>query len=80
MAAKSIIAFSLGFGTNEWVQLDGWLAAFGEMSAIAVVVFLFVFLFYLKGKQIREASVTWRLTRWIGWDSDRDDVAVVATH
>ncbi|ORY90091.1 putative MFS transporter [Leucosporidium creatinivorum] len=74
---KAIIGFGLSFGTNSWVALEGYLGAFGQMAAISGFFLALSIPFAYFGGAIRQASFQWRLTSWIQWDADRDDVQVV---
>ncbi|KZP09636.1 MFS transporter [Athelia psychrophila] len=71
---KGIIGFGLSFGTNLWVDSQGYQNAFGQMAAIAGVFLLGGLIFMFWGKKIRVASFEWRIVTWSKWHADRDDV------
>ncbi|KAL8276714.1 hypothetical protein RQP46_010893 [Phenoliferia psychrophenolica] len=76
---KGIIGFGLSFGTTAWVDSQGYSAAcssaVGEMALITGVVLAMAIPLNIWGARIRQASFQWRITSWIKWDVDRDDVA-----
>ncbi|CAK7226978.1 hypothetical protein SBRCBS47491_006413 [Sporothrix bragantina] len=72
-AFKSLFGFLLSFYTNTWIDNSGYVAAFGEMAAIAGGVFLGVIPFYLYGKTLRRISWEWTIVRKTAhWDKDRE--------
>lgn len=73
LAFKSAFGFLLSFYTNPWIAKDGYANAFGAMAGIAGVVILMWVPFYIWGRQIRVATMKWRvMTHLIGWDEDRE--------
>lgn len=74
---KAAIGFLLSFYTNPWVASQGYQNAYGEMAAIASIIWLFVFVFYFFGKRIRLASLEWRALKYLAWHEDRDDAVLV---
>ncbi|ETS60452.1 hypothetical protein PaG_05292 [Moesziomyces aphidis] len=71
---KSLLGFLLSFYTNKWTMSEGYLHSFGEMAAISATAFLLVIPFYIWGRGIRQASLTWKVFRFIQWHTDRDDL------
>jgi MFS family permease len=73
---KAVVGFLFSFYTNPWIMEQGYMDAYGEMAGITalVVIFFVPFLFY--GKTLRQKSLTWKATRYIRWNQDRDDVMV----
>ncbi|KIS66826.1 uncharacterized protein UMAG_04886 [Mycosarcoma maydis] len=71
---KALFGFLLAFYTNKWVQNEGYLNAFGEMTSISATAFLLAIPFTFWGKRIRQASLNWRVFRVIRWNADRDDL------
>ncbi|KAF7969548.1 hypothetical protein HWV62_26951 [Athelia sp. TMB] len=69
---KGVIGFGLSFGTNLWVDSQGYQNAFGQMAAIAGVFLAAVLIFMRWGKSIRLASFQWRAVQWTKWHADRD--------
>jgi len=77
LAYKGIIGFGLSFGTNLWIGNQGYQNSFGEMAAISAFFMLLSVPFAIWGGALRQASFRWRVTRWIQWAHDRDDLQVV---
>ncbi len=71
---KSLLGFLLSFYTNKWTMSEGYLHSFGEMAAISATAFLLVIPFYIWGRGIRQASLKWKVFRFIQWNTDRDDL------
>lgn len=63
--------FLLSFYTNVWVE-KGYGIAYGEMAAISGGCLLFSIPMYIWGKQIRLASMKWKVVQFINWDNDRE--------
>ncbi|KKK12516.1 hypothetical protein P175DRAFT_0440894 [Aspergillus ochraceoroseus IBT 24754] len=73
LAFKAAFGFLLSFYTNPWIDLEGYIAAFGEMACISGVVILFSIPFYFWGKPLRYLTWKWRLMeKYAHWDMDRD--------
>lgn len=72
LAFKSCFGFLLGFYTNTWVAESGYAAAYGEMAAIAVGCLLLWIPLYIWGKKIRQATLAWRVMKFVRWDADRE--------
>lgn len=75
LGGKAMVGFGLGFGTNLWVDNEGYLNAYGEMASISAFFLLLTVPMYFFGKRLRNASAKWlpALTRW---DDDRDDIKI----
>ncbi|KAJ6103434.1 hypothetical protein N7486_005861 [Penicillium sp. IBT 16267x] len=71
LAFKSCFGFLLSFYTNVWVE-KGYAIAYGEMAAISGGCLLFSIPMYIWGKQMRLASMKWRVVQFINWDNDRE--------
>ncbi|KAJ5675957.1 hypothetical protein N7462_008854 [Penicillium macrosclerotiorum] len=71
LAFKSCFGFLLSFYTNVWVE-KGYALAYGEMAAISGGCLLFSIPMYFWGKQIRIASMKWKVVQFINWDDDRE--------
>ncbi len=74
---KAIIGFGLSFGTNLWIENQGYQNSFGEQAAISGFFMLLSVPFTIYGGAIRQASFEWRVMRWVKWAHDRDDLQVV---
>jgi hypothetical protein len=74
---KGIIGFGLSFGTNLWIGNQGYQGSFGEQAAISAFFMLLSIPFTIWGGALRQASFRWKVTSWIQWDHDRDDLQVV---
>ncbi|KAF4556633.1 Hypothetical protein D9617_1g085110 [Elsinoe fawcettii] len=73
LAFKSAFGFLLSFYTNPWIAKAGYADAFGAMAGIAGGVIMLWVPFYIWGRQIRVATMKWRLmTHLVGWDEDRE--------
>ncbi|KAF2220788.1 major facilitator superfamily domain-containing protein [Elsinoe ampelina] len=73
LAFKSAFGFLLSFYTNPWIEKAGYANAFGAMAGIAGGVILLWVPFYIWGRQIRVATLKWRvMTNLAGWDEDRE--------
>ncbi|KAJ5454352.1 uncharacterized protein N7458_005308 [Penicillium daleae] len=71
LAFKSCFGFLLSFYTNVWVG-KGYALAYGEMAAISGGCLLFSIPMYIWGKQMRVASMKWKVVQFISWDDDRE--------
>ncbi|KAJ5380255.1 uncharacterized protein N7496_002683 [Penicillium cataractarum] len=71
LAFKSCFGFLLSFYTNVWVE-KGYALAYGEMAAISGGCLLFSIPMYIWGKQMRVASMKWKVVQFITWDDDRE--------
>lgn len=72
LAFKSCFGFLLGFYTNPWVTKHGYAVAYGEMAAISGGVLLLWIPLYFWGKQVRIATLNWRIMKYVRWDEDRE--------
>lgn len=63
--------FLLSFYTNVWVE-KGYALAYGEMAAVSGGCLLFSIPMYIWGKQMRVASMKWKVVQFISWDDDRE--------
>jgi hypothetical protein len=62
----------MSFYANPWVDRDGYAGVFGTMSGFSFVVLTLWIPLYIWGKQIRHATLKWRVMRHIHWDLDRE--------
>ncbi|QKX60210.1 uncharacterized protein TRUGW13939_07353 [Talaromyces rugulosus] len=69
---KSFITFLMSFYANPWVNRDGYAGVFGAMAGFSFVVLALWIPLYIWGKQIRHATLKWRVMRRIHWDLDRE--------
>lgn len=72
MAFKSAFGFLLSFYTNPWIEISGYLDAFGAMAGISAFILILWIPLYIWGKQIRHATWKWSITRYAHWDVDRE--------
>ncbi|EFX04904.1 cycloheximide resistance protein [Grosmannia clavigera kw1407] len=72
LAFKSCFGFLLSFYTNPWVDKSGYKQAYGAMAGISGGCLLFFIPLFFWGKQIRLASMQWRIVRFVFWKTDRE--------
>ncbi|CUM55113.1 uncharacterized protein AC631_03445 [Debaryomyces fabryi] len=72
LAFKSLFGFMLSFYTNPWVDNFGYAKAYGEMAAIAGILFVLSIPIYIWGKKMRETTHNWRILKFIKWKDDRE--------
>ena len=72
LAFKSAFGFLLSFYTNPWVDQHGYNVAYGEMAAICGGVLLFWIPFFIWGRKIRRATLSWPMMKYVRWDVDRE--------
>ena len=71
--STACFGFLLSFYTNPWIAKSGYTGAVGAMAGISGVVLLMWVPLYIWGRQIRMATLKWRLVQnLIGWDKDRE--------
>lgn len=70
-STTACFGFLLSFHTNVWVE-KGYGIAYGEMAAISGGCLLFSIPIYIWGRQIRFASMKWKVVQFINWDNDRE--------
>lgn len=64
--------FLLFFYTNPWIASDGFLNATGAMAGILGAVILGGVPIYIWGKQIRHATLRWKVMGIVRWNEDRE--------
>ncbi|KAJ5213044.1 hypothetical protein N7449_000213 [Penicillium cf. viridicatum] len=69
---KSFITFLMSFYANPWVDRDGYAGAFGTMAGFSFIVLALWIPLYIWGKQIRHATLKWRVMRYVSWGADRE--------
>ncbi|KAM0755759.1 MFS general substrate transporter [Meredithblackwellia eburnea MCA 4105] len=74
---KAVVGFALSYGTNQWIAAEGFQNAFGEMAAICAGCLLLALPLGVFGARLRKATLEWRITSWIRWSDDRDDLDIV---
>jgi hypothetical protein len=58
---KQLFAFGYSYGVIPWITNSGYQNAFGAMAGIQVGVMLFCLPLWYYGKQIRKASMKWKV-------------------
>ncbi|PWY81525.1 hypothetical protein BO94DRAFT_625702 [Aspergillus sclerotioniger CBS 115572] len=73
LAFKAAFGFLLSFYTNPWIDIEGYIVAFGEMACIAgAIIALAVVLFFL-GKVLRHRTWKWHvIEKYSHQGSDRE--------
>lgn len=72
MFLLAAFGFLLSFYTNPWIAGSGYQNAFGAMAGISAAILLMWIPFYIYGKQIRHASLKWKVMKTVVWDVDRE--------
>jgi Major Facilitator Superfamily len=72
LAFKSAFGFLLSFYTNPWVTKHGYNVAYGEMAAICGAILIFWIPFFVWGRRIRRATLSWPMMKYVRWDVDRE--------
>lgn len=68
----ALFGFLLSFYTNPWINMAGYMNAYGAMAGIASAVLLMWVPFYIWGKRVRQATWNWSITSYVHWSKDRE--------
>jgi hypothetical protein len=68
----ALFGFLLSFYTNPWINMAGYLNAYGAMAGISAGVLLMWIPFYIWGKRIRQTTWNWSITSHVHWSKDRE--------
>lgn len=72
LTSLAIVGFILSSYATKWIAGMGYRNAFGSMAGIYVIVLVCGIPLYFWGRQIRNASVHWKIMHHLRWHEDRE--------